>query len=204
VAALLAGTVHRAPIEPDRPVDVYDAIEALGALLEALEIAEPQLVAATVPGLHATRAASVEVEGHTIGSVGEIAGSVRDAFDMSGPMVGFEVDLDALIGAPRRDRTFVMPSPYPVAAIDLAFVVSDGVPAASIAATIRTAADGLAEEIVAFDEFRDDSFGPGRRSLAFRVRYRAPDRTLKDAEVATLRQHAIDAVAEQHGGDLRG
>jgi phenylalanyl-tRNA synthetase beta chain len=195
--------VRRAPVEPDRPVDVYDAIDALGALLDALDIAEHLLVATAVPGLHATRAASVEVDGHTVGSVGEITASVRDAVGISGPVVGFEVDLDALIGAARRDRTFVTPSPFPVAAIDLAFVISDDVPTASIAATIHASADGLAEEVVAFDEFRDDSFGPGRRSLAFRVRYRAPDRTLKDADVATLRQQAIDAVAEQHGANLR-
>jgi phenylalanyl-tRNA synthetase beta chain len=204
VAALLAGTVCRAPVEPDRPVDVYDAIDALGALLDALEIAKHQLVAATVPGMHATRAASVEVDGDTVGSVGEIAGSVCAAVGMSGPVVGFEVDLDAIIGSTRRDRAFVTPSPYPVAAIDLAFVINDDVPAASIAATIHASAEGLAEEVLAFDEFRDDSFGAGRRSLAFRVRYRAPDRTLTDAEVVTLRQHAIDAVAKRHGASLRG
>jgi phenylalanyl-tRNA synthetase beta chain len=56
----------------------------------------------------------------------------------------------------------------------------------------------------AFDEFRSDALGPGRRSLAFALRFRAPDRTLTDAEIAGLRQSAIDAVVGAHGAELRG
>ena len=204
VAALLGGTIQRAPVEEDRPVDVYDAIDALTIVLDALAIAEHRLLSASPPGGHPTRVASLEVSGDVIGWVGELASGVTSAHGVEGRVVGFEVDLSRLIAAPRRDRTFVTPSPYPVAAIDLAFVIGDDVQAGTIASTIRASADGLAEEVGAFDEFRDDSFGPGRRSLAFRVRYRAPDRTLTDAEVATLRQQAIDAVANEHGGDLRG
>jgi phenylalanyl-tRNA synthetase beta chain len=54
-----------------------------------------------------------------------------------------------------------------------------------------------------FDEFRREELGPGRRSVAFRLRFRAPDRTLTDAEVADLRQQVIDAVTRAHGADLR-
>ena len=55
-----------------------------------------------------------------------------------------------------------------------------------------------------FDVFRSDALGAGRRSLAFALRFRAPDRTLTDAEVAALRQRAIDAVVAAHGAELRG
>jgi phenylalanyl-tRNA synthetase beta chain len=55
-----------------------------------------------------------------------------------------------------------------------------------------------------FDEFRADALGPGRRSLAFALRFRAADRTLTDAEIATARQAAIDAVVQAHEAELRG
>ena len=55
-----------------------------------------------------------------------------------------------------------------------------------------------------FDEFRSEALGPGRRSLAFALRFRAPDRTLTDADIAELRQAAIDAVIAAHDAELRG
>jgi len=49
-----------------------------------------------------------------------------------------------------------------------------------------------------------DQLGEGKKSLAFALRFRAPDRTLKDSEIADLRQRAIDAVIAAHGAELRG
>ncbi|MCJ7672487.1 MAG: hypothetical protein MUP67_10665, partial [Acidimicrobiia bacterium] len=62
----------------------------------------------------------------------------------------------------------------------------------------------LLEDLRVFDEFRSDALGAGLRSLAFSLRYRAPDRTLTDAEVGDLRRQAIDAVVATHGATLRG
>jgi len=78
------------------------------------------------------------------------------------------------------------------------------VPAGAIAATLRTVIGDLLEDVRAFDVFRSDALGERRRSLAFALRLRAPDRTLTDTEVGELRQRAIDAVAAAHGAELRG
>jgi len=204
IAGVLAGLVRRAPVEPDRPVDVYDAVDAVRALFDAQEIADYRLAPSSPPGLHPTRAVIIEVAGDEVGTVGEISADVCESFGVTGPAVGFELDLGRLPDAPRRDRAFVAPSPYPPASIDLAFVVADDVPAASIAAALRVASGELLEDVHCFDEFQSDALGPGRRSLAFRLRFRAPDRTLTDSEVADVRQRGIDAVARQHGGELRG
>ncbi len=204
IAGVLAGSIRRSPVELDRSVDVYDAVDAVRSLLDALEIADHALVPAAPPGLHPTRAAGVTVGGVEVGTVGEISPVACESFSVIGPAVGFELDLGALLDAPRRDRGFVAPSPYPSASIDLAFIVPVDVPAATITETLRATASELVEEARCFDEFRSDALGDGRRSLAFRLRYRAPDRTLKDAEVAELRQQAIDAVVQAHGAELRG
>ena len=119
-------------------------------------------------------------------------------------MVAAEVDLDALLGASRRDRAFRMPSPYPPSSIDLAFVVGERVEAEAVAATLRAAAGDLLEDLRLFDEFHANALGAGRRSLAFALRFHAPDRTLTDAEVAEVRSRAIAAVERAHGAELRG
>jgi phenylalanyl-tRNA synthetase beta chain len=61
----------------------------------------------------------------------------------------------------------------------------------------------LLETVTCFDVFRSDALGPGNVSLAFALQFRAHDRTLTDEEVATLRQHCIDAVTSAHAAELR-
>ncbi|HSO96124.1 MAG TPA: phenylalanine--tRNA ligase subunit beta [Acidimicrobiia bacterium] len=203
VAALLTGGRFRRPLEPDRPVDAYDAVDLVRILADTLELARWDLEAASIPGFHPGRAARLRADGHVVGAVGELHHDVLTAVGLTGPVVAFEADLDALRDAPRRDRAFRPLSPYPPSTIDLAFVVDDAVPAAAIAATLRDAAGGLAEEVRVFDEFRSSELGATRRSLAFALRFRAPDRTLTDADVAELRQRGIDAVTAAYGATLR-
>jgi phenylalanyl-tRNA synthetase beta chain len=203
VAGAIAGLLRRAPVEVDRPVDVHDAVDALRAVTDALRVDDVELVATDVVGLRRGRAARIVVGGRDIGSIGEVSTEVLDALGLVSPVVVFEVELDGLIGAPRRDQTFVAPSRFPASMIDLAFVVSESVPSASIARTARRAAPDVVEEVRCFDEFTSESLGAGKRSLAFAVRFRASDRTLTDAELAALRQKIIDAVAVGHDAQLR-
>jgi phenylalanyl-tRNA synthetase beta chain len=200
----MAGTVRRRPVEPDRPVDVYDAVDAVRAVADALGIAELALEPADVAGYRPGRAARLLAGGVAVGAVGEMAEAVVDALGLVAPVVAFEVVLDDLFAAPRRDRQFVAPSRFPASSIDLAFVIADDVPAAAVVATVRGAVGELLEDVYPFDVFRSDALGAGRRSVAFALRLRAHDHTLTDPEVGELRQRAIDAVIAEHGAELRG
>ena len=105
---------------------------------------------------------------------------------------------------PGAIRAFRAPSRFPASTIDLAFVVADAVAAADVVRTLRATVGELLEEVRTFDAFRSDAMGDGLRSLAFSLRFRAPDRTLTDADVGVLRQSAIVAVRDAHRGELRG
>jgi phenylalanyl-tRNA synthetase beta chain len=129
---------------------------------------------------------------------------VLDALELATPVVSLELDLDQLLAARRRDRTFRSPSPFPPSSIDLAFIVADDVPSGAVAATLREAAGDLLEDVRLFDEFRSEDLGVGRKSLAFALRFRASDHTLTDEQVGEIRKRCIDAVAREHGGELRG
>jgi len=77
------------------------------------------------------------------------------------------------------------------------------VPAAAVRATLRKAGGELLESVWLFDVYRGERLGAGRRSLAFRLRFRALDHTLGESELAGARQRAVEAVGAAHGGELR-
>jgi phenylalanyl-tRNA synthetase beta chain len=204
VALVWAGMIRRRPIEDDRPVDVYDAVDAVMAALDALAIAEVNLEPASITGYRPGRAARLLISGVEAGTIGEVAPEVLARLGVETPVVAAELVLDTLLDAPRQDRTFRAPSRFPASSIDLAFVVDERVGAASIARTLREALGDVLEEVRGIDVFHSDGFGRGRRSLAFTLRFRAHDHTLTDSEAAELRQRGIDAVIDTHGAELRG
>jgi phenylalanyl-tRNA synthetase beta chain len=203
VAGVLTGVERRTPIEPDRAVDVYDAVGLVRALVGALGVADVRFVPDVVPGLDPKASARVVAGERGVGVVGALSPGAAAASGLPDAAVAFELDLDALCGAARVDRQFRSPSSFPPSAIDLAFVVSDDVWADDVIATLRDAGGELLESVRTFDEFRSEQLGEGRRSLAFALRFRAPDRTLTDAEIAEVRQRCIDAVTAAHAATLR-
>jgi len=204
LAFIRANEVSRVPHEANRPVDVYDATAVFRALAQELRIAAWRFAPGDVAGFRPGRVAEVVVDdGFAVGAIGEIAPDVVAGVGALGPLVGCELDVGALLAASRLDRRAVPVSRFPAATIDLAFVVGDEVAAVDLEATIGRAAGELLEDIRLFDVFRSDALGAGRVSLAYALRFRAPDRTLTDDEVGEFRRAAIDAARAVHGAELR-
>ncbi len=204
VAVALAGTVRRRPVEEDRAVDARDVVDVVQQLCDALEIGASAIRPANAPGFEPASSSVLMVDEEVIGVLGEVAADVCRALELAGPVAALELDVDRLLAAERRDRTFRPPSPYPPSNIDLAFVVAEDTAAGDVNATLRDAGGALLENVRLFDVFRSEALGAGRKSLAFAIRFRAPDRTLTDAEVGKLRQQCINAVVKMHGAELRG
>jgi phenylalanyl-tRNA synthetase beta chain len=91
---------------------------------------------------------------------------------------------------------------YPAIQQDLAIVVGEEVPAAAVRETVLSAGGELLRSATVFDLYRGEQIGAGRKSLALRLEFRAPDRTLTDEEVAE-RRTAITEALEGIGGALR-
>jgi phenylalanyl-tRNA synthetase beta chain len=194
----------RAPHEANRTVDVYDATAVLHALVQELRVSDVRLEASAADGFHPSRAARVLVDGEPIGVIGQVAAAVVESLALVGPVVAAEIDVDALLEGARADRTSQSISRFPASTVDLAFVVDERVPAAEIRATLLRTGGDLLEDVTLFDVFRSEAVGAGKVSLAFALRYRAPDHTLTDDEVGALRQAGIDAVtSSEHGASLR-
>jgi phenylalanyl-tRNA synthetase beta chain len=170
-----------------------DAKWAVDQVYGALK-ADPAYERTTEPFLHPGKAARTGE-----GWVGELHPSQLD-----GVWGAFELDLDALTDRAPRAAEFEDVSPFPEVRQDLAFVVADGVPAAVLAAAIREAGGPELRTVAVFDEYRGEQIGAGKRSLAFRLAFGSPERTLTDEDVAPRRAAIVDALAVQFGAELRG
>lgn len=180
------------------------AVAMLDLLERSLALPNVKLKPAAPAGLHATRSAEVVIAGRTRGVIGEVDPTVLENYGVTGRVAWIELDLGAILEGPHGNRKYAPVSKYPSSEIDLAFEVSDDVAAANVAASLRKGGGALLQDVELFDVYRGKGTVDGVRSLAYRLRFQAPDRTLTDAEVAEARQSCIDIVAKQHGATLRG
>ena len=117
---------------------------------------------------------------------------------------GFEVHLAELVAAsPIGLEQYEDVTTYPSVHQDLAIVVDDDVPAARVREAVLAGGGELLRGAAVFDRYRGEQVGEDRKSLALRLEFRAPDRTLTDAEVAERREAIKEALAGI-GGALRG
>ena len=176
----------------------------LDLLAEALALPAVEVRAAvTFRALHPTRSAEVVVAGRARGAVGEIDPEVLDACGVAGRVAWLQLDLQEVLDGPRARRRYRPVSKYPPSDVDLAFAVPDGVAAAQVERALRASAGSLLTRLELFDVYRGPGLPEGSRSLAYRLRFQAPDRTLTDAEVAEARQRCIDETSRRTGATLR-
>ena len=165
---------------------------------------DPQAVAPWHPG----RVARVFVRaGKTplvVGMAGELDPAVCRAFGLPKRSCAVELDLEALIGQLADAPIQVKPvSTYPVAKEDIALVVDADIPVSRVEQVVRQGAGALAESVTLFDIYQGDQVSEGKRSLAFALVLRAPDRTLSADEVAAARNSVIKRASKTLGAELR-
>ena len=95
-------------------------------------------------------------------------------------------------------------SPYPPVLLDVALVVDAAVPVAEVTEALRAGGGELLEELNLFDVYTGEQVEAGKRSLAYSLRFRAPDRTLTVEEATVARDAALASATERHGAALRG
>jgi len=177
-----------------RPVGWADAVDVVRALASAFHV-DVTVEAADVRPWHPGRTAAIVVDGRRIGYAGELHPRVAREWGLPERAVAAELDLDVLVAAAPALGQRPEFSNYPVAKEDLAFVVDASVTAEEIRQAVVGASD-LIESVRLFDIYTGDQVGDGRRSLAFALRLRAPDRTLTDEDIHSARDAAIAAAAD--------
>jgi phenylalanyl-tRNA synthetase beta chain len=211
VGVLLMGArrpVHFTEAEPPR-LDAWDARATAETMVRAAENRAPALDAATDGALW-----HVSVAGRRLGEVRRLT---LDSPPWAAPAFGVEITLGDLAltpvaapgthahGQPVDVGRHLPPVKYrplpvtPAAEFDLAVIVPDATSAARVEDAMRRAAGELVERVSLFDEFRGPGVPDGHRSLAWRLTFRHPERTLNEKEIAGRRQKIIATLERELG-----
>jgi phenylalanyl-tRNA synthetase beta chain len=181
--------------------DYYAVKGLLEALLEQAHVdwwVEP----GERPFLHPGRSATVlAADERKLGWIGELHPLVAREWDLDGG-AAFEIDYELLTELAPEVIHYEPISTFPAVVQDIAVVVDEEVPAGDVVAAVRQGGGDLLEQVSLFDLYRGEQVGEGKKSLALRLQFRAPDRTLTDEEVAE-RRTAIERELAEIGGKLR-
>ena len=225
VAVVLTGELERSgPWGPGRAAQWADAVQAA---LDVLDAAGVPAGAVTVRAgardpWHPGRCAAIEIargarneprslravpdgvelRGSVVGYAGELHPGVCSELDLPRRTCAMELDLD-LVPLPGRTPAPVI-SNFPPALINVALVVDEDTPAARVERALVQGAGELLESVRLFDVYTGAQVGDGRKSLAYKLVFRAGDRTLTAEEALAARDAAVGAAAEQFGAVLRG
>jgi phenylalanyl-tRNA synthetase beta chain len=135
--------------------------------------------------------------------VGEIHPDVLDVYGIDERVAVLELHLGILLASEPKIAQWKATSRFPSSDFDLAFAVPTSVAAEKVEKAIRQSAGGGLVDLALFDVYRGKGMPEGTRSLAYRLRLQADDRTLTEADVAQVRDKIIAAVGKL-GAQLRG
>jgi len=122
---------------------------------------------------------------------------------LEGRWSAVELDLGTLLAEVPEMLVYEDVITYPALLQDLAFVVSEETPAGDLVAAARGVAGRDLREMRAFDVYRGPQVGEGRKSVAFRVSFQSPERTLSDEDAAELRGRITEELGKRFGAELR-
>jgi len=206
LALAMSGRRHTTSWDTQNPqvMDTFDLKGVVEALLEALHVKDVRFEAAEDPTYHPGKCARLVAGDVELGYLGELHPLVKENYDfLSFPVLAAELDADALYRlAEKRFESAPVPA-YPPVIEDLAMIVADEMPAAQVRETILKAGGFILKDAELFDIFRGEQIGAGNKSLAYRLTWQAPNRTLNDKEVGKMRERVIQVLEKEIKAKIR-
>jgi phenylalanyl-tRNA synthetase beta chain len=206
---LMATAVVTAPRErhlwsvPEAPPLFFEVRGVAERLLSALGYVASLRRGGGAPYLHPGAEVAIEVDGRSVGAVGELHPSVSAAFEIDAPCALFELNLDALSAAKTREIRFREVSREPQVRRDLAVLLDRTQAAGEVVEAIRKSGGPDLISVELFDRYEGRGVPEGRVSLGFRLVFQRADRTLTDAEVAKASDRVVRMLATRFGAELR-
>jgi len=189
------------------PLTWFEAKGVLESVFGRLNLAVEYQPDCRDPRLHPGRTASLWLQGNRLGTFGQLHPQLRLARNLPDAVYVFQLDLDVLLDYLDQDENrtprFHPYSTYPATDRDIAFFAAVDVSVAEFKRAIALAARDLLASVELFDEYRGENVPAGQRSLAFRLVYRASDRTLTDEEVELVHQKVREYLVEKFRVNLR-
>ncbi|MFT4036773.1 MAG: phenylalanine--tRNA ligase subunit beta [Thermomicrobiales bacterium] len=190
--------------DPAGELDFFDLKGAVETLLQRLGVTGASWQPLAQPGLHPGRSAGIYLSDSLVGVIGELRPDRAAAFDIETARVAVaELDLDALLAAAQGVPSGITAPRFLPVEQDFAVVVNEETPAAAVTEALRSGAGPLAGPPALFDVYRGPQIGEGRKSLAYRVAFTAPNRALTDAELGKVREKIGKTLRQMVQGELR-
>ncbi len=208
MACILAMTGRRHPelygAAGAEAYDFYDLKGAVESLLKQRGIRNWSIEAADDARFAAGVCACIKVDGQIIGHLGEIAAGQKEGMRTTYPVFAAELEMLPLWNAEKVSSLYVPFSMFPAVSRDVAMLVDSGVTNGAVVDFIRDAKLPYLESVELFDLFEDEkTLGAGRRSLAYRLTFRHPERTLTDQEVNGAFERLRTKLVKGLGVELR-
>ncbi|MFN8663324.1 MAG: phenylalanine--tRNA ligase subunit beta [Thermomicrobiales bacterium] len=190
--------------DPAAEIDFFDAKGTVEALLDRLGVHGASFRTHSLPAFHPGRTAGVYLGDVLVGIVGELRPDRALAFDIESPRVAVaELDLEALLARAEPVPSGISSPRFLPVEQDFAVVVNEEIPASDVLAALRSGAGPLASGFELFDVYRGPQLGEGRKSLAYRIAFTAPNRALTDAELGKVREKIGKTLRQLVQGELR-
>ena len=202
LSGLMYGAREEAAWNSSRdPVNFFDLKGVVETLLDGLLIPDVTFRPEGLPR-YLRYGAKVFSGPYELGVLGELQGGIGDKLDLEGEIYAFNLDFDALCRAAVPPLFTPLPR-YPAVYRDIALVLPEAVPAARVAEALNSHGRPWLVEVRLFDVYVGDPVPEGKRSLAFRLSYRDPERTLTDDLVNNHHQKVVTALEQELGAELR-
>jgi phenylalanyl-tRNA synthetase beta chain len=201
---VLAGRREPTGLNASRePLDYLDLKGAIDDLTDRLGL-ELEITAESYPGLHPGRSAVVRSGETIVGRLGEVHPDVARFFGIDDTRVGVaELDLGVVLDKMSADRREITVSRFLPVHQDFAIIVDESTTAAAVERALISGSGPLVKNVRLFDIFRGSQIGEGKKSMAFRVVFEAPDRALTDADLVKVRGKLERVLKQQINGLLR-
>ncbi len=184
--------------------DFFDLKGVLENLLQGLGIMEYHfLPEGQEPFLHPRKACRIEMNGITLGVMGEVYPDLSEVFEIKQKIFLFELEFIKVMNHIAERRNFKPLPRFPAVTRDLAIIVENKTSVGDLLLTLWYENKGLIRDIKIFDLYQGKPIPPGKKSLAFHIKYQGEDRTLTDEEVNDFHQKLIRLLIEQHRAVLR-
>ena len=202
-AFAMTGPASQSWAEPPHLFDFVDAKGVVEALLRELGVSDESFGEAPGWPFHPGRSAAVLSGGERVGVVGEVHPRVAEELDLDGRVAGGELDVTALMAHASAEITVRDVPRFPPVRRDLAFILPAETPAGAVRESLVDAGGELVESCLLFDVFAGSPLPDGKKSLAFSLDLRAPDRTLTDDEADAVVARIVQRLARDFGAELR-
>ena len=185
-------------------VDFYVLKGLVENVLSIANLAKYDIVKETENEMyHPGRCANLKVGRDIIGTIGEVNPLLATNYDISQRILFAEINIDKIIKYSRNVKKYIPIPKYPAVERDIAMVVDEDIEVGQIEKIIEKKAKKLLEEAKLFDVYRSEKIGESKKSVAYALKFRVPDRTLTDEEVNVAMKEILDSLEKEVHAELR-